>query len=121
MADVNPFPQEFAINIGGKERRLKYPLPSIFALEDATGVDIINGDQESAKKVSSKNRREMLNYAISMLWAGLIADEPALSRDEVARWVHFRNLEEVQVKTAAAFIAWMPEAPAEGDKPANPQ
>lgn len=125
----SPFPPKYTIQLGGRERSLSYPILSVMALEDLTGFSFINenGANEEERKLAveqfvGRTKKERLTRAIDFLWAGLIADEPELTRAEVANMVSFRNLEEVSVKTAAAFAAWMPEADIKDDEdPADPQ
>lgn len=117
----SPFPPEFFIEIGGKRRRLSYPLPSIFAFEDVSGLDIINRDPKSDNVSKINSVRKRLARAIDLLWAGLIAEDETLTRKQVANWVTFKNLDEVDAKTGEAFAAYLPEVKSEPDAPADPQ
>lgn len=89
---ANKQKNEVKINLD-KERTLRFTLNSLAELEDAFGVPLSKlGEIE----LGIKSIR-------TMLWAGLIHEDDALTERQVGNFVDFDNLEEVQKKVTEAF------------------
>ena len=84
-----------SITLGGKKRNIRFDLNALAEIEDAIGVPMSKmGEIELGVKTVR-----------TMLWAGLIHENPELTEREVGSFVDFDNLEEVQTKVSEAFAA----------------
>lgn len=79
------------LNLGGKERQLRYDLNAIAELGDRLEIRIRLAHFE----------KDLMNVMLppsairTLIWAGLIADEPDLTEKEVGSWVTQDNFMEV--------------------------
>lgn len=76
-----------------KVRGLRFTLNSLAEIEDRLGVPL---SKMSEVELGIKSIR-------TMLWAGLIHEDPELTETEVGNMVDFENLEYSQEKVAEAF------------------
>lgn len=78
-----------------KARNLRFTLNSLAEIEDRLGVPL---SKMSEVELGIKSVR-------TMLWAGLIHEDPELTEMEVGNMVDFDNIEYVQTKVTEAFAA----------------
>ena len=78
-----------------KARNLRFTLNSLAEIEDRLGVPL---SKMSEVELGIKSVR-------TMLWAGLIHEDPDLTETEVGNMVDFDNIEYVQTKVTEAFAA----------------
>lgn len=79
------------IELGGKERRLKYDLNAIAEISDRLNITVkLNNFAEDL--MSTPLSFSALRV---LLWAGLIWKEPDLTEKEVGAWVDLDNMGEV--------------------------
>ena len=76
-----------------KKRNIRFTLNALAEIEDSLGVPL---SKLSEVELGVKSVR-------TMLWAGLIHEDEALTEREVGNMVDFDNLEEVQAKVSEAF------------------
>jgi hypothetical protein len=116
----SPFPPEVKITLD-KERVLKFPVPSIWAFEDLTGIDITGAgirDEEEfygGTKDQPATLRQRLNRVIDLIWAGLLDDDPEIKREFVAKFVYLRDIQRLDELCAKAFFAALVSPKAEGE------
>lgn len=87
------------VNIGGKERTLRFTLNSMIEIEEGYGS--IQGAMKAMETSSMKAVR-------LLLWAGLIHEEPELDINAVGNWIDMSNLQYTSEKLGEAFKACMP-------------
>lgn len=121
------------ILLGGQTYRLRYDLNALVALEDAFGVSALGlfdrlfsvtpEDQEAIREgrmtdadLSKKIRVSDLR---TLLWAGLIHDRPALTREEVGALITLDALPEVVTRCIEALSASFRASTPEGQKKAQ--
>lgn len=79
------------VNIGGRERRLRYDLNAIAEIGDrlkiAVRLDRLGEDIMAQPLPLSAIR--------TILWAGLIHESPELTEHEVGGWIDTENMQEV--------------------------
>ena len=78
------------INIGEKQRKFRVDMNALADMEIAWGADNWKGIDAFLKDIDKSIVRLRI-----FLWACLRQDEPRLTIDEVGRWIHLGNLEEV--------------------------
>ena len=106
----SPLPPRVTVMLD-RERELKYPLPSIWVFEDLTGLDVLSGGLTTAEEFYGgtverpATIRQRMNRVVDMLWAGLLADDPAITREFVLKYVYPRDLPALDDKCAKAFLA----------------
>ncbi|MDT0149978.1 hypothetical protein Q9R38_25905 [Priestia aryabhattai] len=84
---------ESKLVLGEKEYTLRYDLNALVELEEKLGVPL----SEMGKiQITIKNVR-------SMLWAGVIHQEPEITEREIGSYVDMENMEEVQTAITGAF------------------
>ncbi|PFW43801.1 hypothetical protein [Priestia megaterium] len=84
---------ESKLTLGEKEFTLRYDLNALVELEDKLGVPL---SEMGNIQITIKNVR-------SMLWAGVIHQEPEITEREVGSYVGMENMEEVQKAISTAF------------------
>lgn len=93
--------QSVKVTLGGKERTLKYTLWSIGEVGERLGIEVrlahLTDDLLGAKL--------SLKALCTILWAGLIHEEPELTEQQVGQWVDQDNLPEVLNAFFALFGA----------------
>jgi hypothetical protein len=112
-----PIEPEFPITLGGKEYKLAYPLPAIWALEDISGFDILSGDitLEFWNKTKTSRRTK---FVAQLCWAGLQPNYPGLKFSDVAALISLKNFAYVEAIVSRSFTAWMnSEKKEETDRP----
>jgi hypothetical protein len=107
MAETSPVVTDFPITLAGKEYILSYPIPSIWAFEDVSGSDIMSGGI-SRDEILSMSVRKRMDWVISLLWAGLIAHQPEMTRAAVASLVYFKDIAKIESRVVEAFQASLP-------------
>jgi len=116
--ETDPTVVEFPITLGKKTFTLTFPVPSVWAFEDATGLDITSGELKVKDIMGDKPKLQM-QRTITLLWAGLLAKHPEVASnatpadrqktmDAVGRFVYFKNLGEITAKVFEAFMATIP-------------
>jgi len=93
-----------SIEIGGKQRHLKYDFKAMVAFTKQTGKNLL--DPKIVKQIIYDTTPEDL---LMMLWAELLHEEPRLTVDEVAGWINMDNQPEVARKAIEAWAAAMPK------------
>lgn len=79
------------LHLGGKQRRLRYDLNAIAEIGERLGITV-----QLANIGQDLLQREMpLKSFRTILWAGLIHEEPELTEQEVGGWVDQDNFAEV--------------------------
>jgi len=104
----SPIEKSVEITLGGQPWQLSYPLPALWAFEDATGVDLTAGFDE--EKVFGKGFRQRTERLAILCWAGLVTFHPELKREQVANWIFIGNLKYVEDKAAEALFSTLPGA-----------
>jgi hypothetical protein len=102
---INP---EIKIELGGKERTLRFDLNAMAAYEEATGKSLFN--QKDAGEISGKMSAVTLR---ALLWAMLLHEEKTIALEDVGGWITTRNMAAVAGNIGEAFNAAMPEPSAE--------
>jgi hypothetical protein len=98
------------ITIGKKSRVLSYPLPSLWAFEDKTGLDLTAGVKVTDFGSGSKFTKNIT----ALVWAGLLDSEPEITLESVGKMVHPRNFLYIQKAALEHLIESMKEP---GDSP----
>lgn len=114
----SPLQTEFPISFGGKDFTLSYPIPSVWAYEELAGVDLTSGTdkrtpEERLAEHSAKTFKDRMKDVGDLLWAGLIANQPEVKREDVEALVmalNFRQFGELNKRVAEAFAASLPQA-----------
>ena len=85
---------EIRIELGGRERTLRYPMRSVKRLKAECGVNLfgLGETQMSDPDVMS-----------AVLWAGLIHGDPELTVDEVDGWYELKDLGAISEAIAGAM------------------
>lgn len=96
-----------------RERTLVYDYAAILALEEVAGVNLLQGVDLNAVFGSAKGVRDFL-------WAGLLHEDPDLTREQVTALLSFDRIVEVGAAITTALNEAMPK-PRPGSKPANPR
>jgi hypothetical protein len=120
----SPFAEAVEIKLGDHYYEVCFPLPATWALEDACGIKISEGEL-TTEKFAALGVRERMKFTAQMCWAGLLytpdgkARVPQLTFDEVAAKISMRNLAYIDGKVGTAYKAAQPEflAPKNGDRP----
>lgn len=84
---------ESKIVLGDKEYTLRFDLNALVELEDKMGVPL---SEMGEMKITIRNVR-------SMLWAGVLHQEPEITEQEIGKFVDMDNMEEVQTAISEAF------------------
>jgi len=92
------------IELGGKQRHLKYDFKAMLAIQRQTGRNLL--DNKVVKKIIEETTPEDL---LTLLWGELLHEEPGLTIDEVTGWITMENQREVALKVIKAWAAAMPE------------
>jgi len=92
-----------SIEIGGKERHLRYDFKAMVAFTKQTGRNIFNSDV--IRQIIYDTTPEDL---LVLLWAELLHEEP-VNVDEVAGWINMENQAMVAKKIIEAWAAAMPK------------
>lgn len=89
-----------SLEIGGKVRTLRFRARAWEAFEKATGRNVLNG-----------NALEGLGLPeiITLVWCGLLHEDPDLTRDELGDMLGFRELVSLPVVVLAAIQEDLPE------------
>ena len=95
-----------------KERSLKFGYGAYIALEEATGKTI--GELLHPRNLTSATGVR------DFIWAGLLHEDPDLTREQVADMLSFDRLVELQTKIAEAIKNSMPKGKG-ASKPGNPR
>jgi hypothetical protein len=98
------------VKLGGKTRVLSFPLPSLWAFEDKTGIDLTAGVKVTDFGSGSKFTKNIT----ALVWAGLLDSEPEITLESVAKMVHPRNFLYIQKAALEHLIESMKEP---GDSP----
>ena len=77
--------------LGGKERRLSYDLNSIAEIGERLNIRV----RLSSLGADLMERELPLRALRTLLWAGLVHEEPDLTEEEVGAWVTLDNVQEV--------------------------
>ena len=94
------------LDLGGKERRLRYDLNAIAEIGDRLGVRVrLDHLQEDLLGVPLP-----LSTLRLILWAGLIHEDPDLDPKQVGAWVDLENVREVGEAFFQLFGARLPPA-----------
>ena len=111
----SPFTPEIKVQLNGKEFTLSFPIPAIWAAEDATGIGIMNG--EIFLKLPKMNARERSEMIVKIGWAGLITNHPELTLEQLGKMLYPATIIGFEAKMAEALSASMPkpEQKDEGD------
>lgn len=99
---VNKARPEVKVTLGGKERTMVFDLNAMAAFEEATGKGLLDGSFKSSDMTSGHLR--------TMLWACLISEDGALTREQVGSWVTMENILEITSKLNEVFEVAMPES-----------
>ena len=99
--------ESIKINLGGKERELKFDLGVMSDYEDLTGDNALMDDV--FKKITSKK-------LIRMLFVVLKVNEPEITIDEIGKMITGHNIKEVLPKVIEAFNLGLPDPDKEKKK-----
>lgn len=84
------------IELDGRQRTLKFDLNALCLFEEQAGASVIEALQKRS-----------MTHIRSLLWAGLIHEDPLLTVDDVGK-MEFDNLRDVVLKVVSAFNADQP-------------
>lgn len=101
-----------SIEIGGKERHLRYDFRAMVSFTKQTGKNILN--PEIVKQIIYDTTPEDI---LVLLWAELLHEEPGLDIDEVTNWIDMKNQAMVARKVVEAWLAAMPKGGEEENAP----
>jgi len=102
---------EVTIELGGRERHLRFDLNAMAAFEEAAGKSILSGIETG--KLGARDLR-------ALIWACLLHEEETLTLKEIGTWITPDNMNEVAGKFAEAFGAAMPDVKEGVEKPPLP-
>ncbi|MGH9643678.1 MAG: hypothetical protein ACRD3Q_14800 [Terriglobales bacterium] len=110
----SPFAEDVTVRLGGKDLHLSFPLPSVWLMEDLTGIKVTSGEMtgdEIQAKFAGMKPRERMEYVITSCYAALHANHPEYTREQVANLISIRNMKYVndQVERAMAAARPIPE------------
>jgi hypothetical protein len=128
----SPIPEKITVMLD-HERDLKYPLPSIFAFEDLTGLPVLEGGVKNAEEFyggtegKPAGMRQRIKRICDVLWAGLIRDDASLTREQVEKIVQQQLndrsaadgllfIQELDERCGKAFFASLAKPKAEAEK-----
>lgn len=98
--DVREDKQAVSIELGGKERRMKYDLNAFAELEDMYG---------SPQKAMDALEEGSFKSLRALVWVGLLHDEPELTEREVGSWLDLNNMKMIAEKIGEAINKAMPK------------
>ena len=115
MENNDPTKVETTITLAGVEYTLVYPIPSLFAFEDATGLELFNGEVKG-EDLLGRNFRERCEKVTWMLWAGMLVKHPDMAKNtspevraathaKVANLLYLGNVNYVVKIVEVAFMA----------------
>ncbi|MCY8048446.1 gene transfer agent family protein [Bacillus haynesii] len=84
---------ESKVTLGDKEYSLRYDLNALVELEDRMGVPL---SEMGEMKITIRTVR-------SMLWAGVLHENPDVTEEELGKYVDMENLEDIQGAISEAF------------------
>ena len=94
------------VTLGGQARDLRYPWKTIRRLHAEAGINLLKMEETDFTDPAKMS---------AIIWAGLLADSPALTVTEVDEWITLGLL-----KTLAEAVAEAMQAALQGDSPPNP-
>ena len=100
------------INIGGRERVLRYDLNAGEEIEERLDVLLRPGSIEEDLRELANTPMPLMKTAKIVLWAGLIREEPELTLQECGSWVDFENVGEI----FKSFLSQLPEMSPEAEE-----
>lgn len=89
------------VELGGKERHLRYTMQAMAEVEEHLGITNIFQDIASIP-LNARNLR-------TLLWAALLHESPELTEAEVGGWIDGENFEAVSVAFAEALTRFFPK------------
>lgn len=126
MAEIindSPFAEDVLIKLGGNDYRLSFPLPSVWLLEDLTGIKVTSGEmtaEEIQERFQAMTPRQRMEYIISSCYAGLHVNHPDVTREQVANLISMRNMKYVSDQVEKAMAAARPVAEEAGEPATAP-
>lgn len=89
------------LTLGGKERRLKYDLNAVAEIGDRLGLRIRLGHFEE----DLMGAPLPLKALRTLIWAGLVHEDQALTEEQIGGWVDQDNIREVMERFFSVFGA----------------
>lgn len=116
--NTDPTKTDFPIKLGDKEFTVCYPVPSIWAFEDASGISLLTGVL-TAQELLGENLRQSMERTACLLWAGMLVHHPDVASNDdeatrkrtllrVGRLLFPRDLDRVRDEVLVAFFAALP-------------
>lgn len=96
----NVKPAKTLINLGGKERELRYDLNALAELEDAYG-----SIEEAFKKAQTGSIKALR----CIIWAGILHEDESLTERQVGKWLDIHSLNELTEVAGGAMSQSFPE------------
>jgi len=93
--------KSIAIELGGKQRHLRYDFNSLVALEDELGVTVDKIESFVSGSVKLRDLR-------TLIWAGLVHEDDGITPKDVGAWIDFQNIEKISEKVGRALEAAFP-------------
>lgn len=75
------------VNVAGKERIVKFPVMSLIRLKKEAGIDL--------SALQGKDEMQDIETIVALIWAGLVTDDPSLTREFLAENMEIHELNEV--------------------------
>lgn len=97
------------IDIGGEERRIRFDVNALIDLEDALNIDIM----ERPESIVELFEKPTLRRIRTLLWAGLLHENPNLTLREAGALIDTENMNVVGAAMRGVFFGALPEPKAE--------
>lgn len=94
-------------DLGGKSRVLRFDFNALCAVEEATGINALDGEVWVAPTAKT---------ARALLWASLLHEDPGLTIQEVGSWLTPHNFQSVADALASAYGAAMGGGEEQGEQ-----
>lgn len=103
----DPTLPDVSLVIGGQERHLCFDFEAICKVEQLTGLNLL---KSAVSEVSATNLR-------ALLYAALLRDDPALSLEQVSKWITMHNVANIHQALVTAWFGSVDQQESKDDEP----
>ncbi len=103
-----------------RERHVCYPITSLFAFQEETGIDLINGDSQAEDRMAVRPTMQGFKDLAALMRAGLLYEDPKIKSEDLLGMLTVANLIEYHAACSIALGAALGLKEGEDENPTPP-